>query len=105
MSKAQTLSQKIQVTLAPTHFELINDSHNHSKNPTGETHFQATIISSQFEGLKPIARHRLVMDLAKDEMADGLHALSISAWTPTEWEAREQKTIPLPQCHTKHQKE
>ena len=43
------------------------------------------IISSQFEGLNTLDRHRLIMSSLKEKFQSGeLHALSIDAKTPTE---------------------
>lgn len=49
-----------------------------------------TIVSNQFKGKMPLARHRLVNSLLKDELADGsvIHALTINAWTPEQWEKK-----------------
>lgn len=68
--------------LAPTHFEIIDESHLHaghegSKNGAG--HFRVLISSPQFEGLSTLARHRLVYDRVHDLMPYPVHALSIVA--------------------------
>lgn len=47
-------------------------------------HFEATIISPAFEGLSPIKRHRLVYAALGDAMQQAIHALSITAKTPSE---------------------
>jgi len=45
-------------------------------------HFEATVISAEFEGKSLIKRHRMVMDTVSKEIAsDELHALSIKAKT------------------------
>ena len=57
---------------------------------TGDgSHFDATVISDQFEGLTPIKKQRLVMDTVKPQIASGeLHALSIKTFTNEQWAAR-----------------
>ncbi|WP_078120747.1 BolA family protein [Thiosocius teredinicola] len=46
-------------------------------------HFEATVISSDFEGKSLIQRHRMVMATVSEQIAsDELHALSITAKTP-----------------------
>lgn len=53
------------------------------------SHFEAVIVSESFEGLTPLKRERLVMDLVKSQVASGeLHALSIKALTPAQQAAR-----------------
>jgi BolA protein len=45
------------------------------------------MVSAAFTGKTPIARHRLVNALLKDEFDHhGLHALSLRLKTPQEWE-------------------
>lgn len=38
----------------------------------------------------PLARHRMVNKLLKEELADGnkIHALTIQTWTPAQWEKK-----------------
>ena len=52
------------------------------------THFEAIIVASQFDGLRPIRRHQLVYESLGDRMGGEIHALSIQAFTPDEWSAR-----------------
>ncbi|KAK4894575.1 BolA domain UV induced protein Uvi31 [Elasticomyces elasticus] len=88
------MRQKITDTLAPTSFEVFNDSHLHShhkamKDTTSqETHFRVFITSSAFEKKMQPARHRMVYTLLKDELAaqDGIHALQLRTRTPEEEE-------------------
>lgn len=50
-------------------------------------HFEASVISSAFEAKAMLARHRLVNSVVKDHIHSGsLHALSIRAFTPEEWQ-------------------
>jgi len=49
--------------------------------------FAVAIVSPLFVGKMPIARHRMVNALLKDEFeTQGLHALSLRLRTPDEWE-------------------
>jgi BolA protein len=50
----------------------------------GETHFRVEVVSAAFEGLNRLARERKVQDVLSAELAGGVHALSVSARTPTE---------------------
>jgi len=52
------------------------------------THFEATVISSTFEGKRLIQRHQLVYGAIGDSVGVDIHALSIQALTPDEWAAR-----------------
>lgn len=46
-------------------------------------HFEAVVISPEFEGQSLIQRHRMVMSTVQQQIAsDELHAISIKAYTP-----------------------
>jgi acid stress-induced BolA-like protein IbaG/YrbA len=46
-------------------------------------HFEAVVISPDFEGQSLIQRHRMVMSTVQEQIAsDELHAISIKAYTP-----------------------
>jgi len=52
-------------------------------------HWYATVVTSAFEGLRPIQRHQKVYGTLGDKMAnDEVHALSMKTFTPTEWKAQ-----------------
>lgn len=48
-------------------------------------HFQALIVSGQFEGLRPVQRHQLVYKALGERMREEIHALSMRTLTPEEW--------------------
>jgi acid stress-induced BolA-like protein IbaG/YrbA len=52
------------------------------------THFQALVVAAQFEGARPLARHQLVYKCLGSLMGNEIHALSITALTPAEYEKR-----------------
>ncbi|GAA5971717.1 hypothetical protein JCM11641_000697 [Rhodosporidiobolus odoratus] len=82
-------------SLSPAFLSITNDSHLHrhhapmraSGGGNGETHFSVQVVSEKFEGLRMIQRHRLVNDSLKEQFDQGLHALSIKAKSPNEYEA------------------
>ncbi len=47
-------------------------------------HFEAVIVSPEFAGKRPVARHQLVYAALGEHMRADIHALSISALTPEE---------------------
>ncbi len=52
-------------------------------------HWYATIVSSEFEGKRPIARHqRVYATLGQKMHTDEVHALSMKTFTPAEWQAQ-----------------
>ncbi|MFK8026842.1 MAG: BolA family protein [Gammaproteobacteria bacterium] len=49
--------------------------------------YEATVISTAFEGLSMLKEHQLVYKTVNAQIASGeLHALTIKAFTPEEWE-------------------
>ncbi len=50
-------------------------------------HYELTIVSDHFEGLRPVARQQWVYGKLKDYITSGdLHALTMKTWTEAEWE-------------------
>lgn len=91
------LHDKLVDVLSPAVLEIENESHRHSGN-NPESHFKVTLVAEVFEGKSLVQRHRAVNELARDELAAGLHALSIHAYTPAQWEARGGAIPKSPPC-------
>lgn len=49
-----------------------------------DTHFDAVVVSADFEGKRPLQRHQMVYKTLGDLMGGEIHALSIQALTPGE---------------------
>jgi acid stress-induced BolA-like protein IbaG/YrbA len=64
--------------LACEHLDVRGDGH----------HFEAVIVSPEFEGLSRIRRHQRVYGVLGDRMREEIHALSMTTLTPAEWSAR-----------------
>lgn len=55
-------------------------------------HWYVTLVSTAFEGQRPIQRHQRVYATLGGRMQnDEVHALSIKAYTPAEWAASNAK--------------
>lgn len=83
------IERKLKVSLAPTALSVIDESHHHAgrghhHHPDGETHFRVEVASAAFEGKSRVERHRMVNAILAKELADRVHALAISAKTPSE---------------------
>ncbi len=52
------------------------------------THFEALVVAAEFEGKRPLARHQLVYQTLGSLVGNEIHALSIRALTPSEWDAQ-----------------
>lgn len=51
-----------------------------------QVHFQALVVSAEFEGKAMVRRHQLVYRALGDRMGGEVHALSMRTLTPAEWE-------------------
>jgi acid stress-induced BolA-like protein IbaG/YrbA len=49
-------------------------------------HFEALVVAREFEGKRPLARHQLVYRCLGALVGNEIHALSIRAMTPDEWQ-------------------
>ena len=75
---ADQLQHLIAAGLACDHITLEGDGR----------HWYATIVSPEFEGMRPIARHQRVYATLGGKMAtDEVQALSMKTLTPAEWAA------------------
>ena len=75
---ADELKSIITAGLPCEHIELTGDGR----------HWYATIVSPEFEGMRPIARHQRVYATLGNRMATNeVHALSMKTFTPAEWAA------------------
>ena len=77
--------------LAPSRLELLDESAMHAGHagaaPGGNTHWKLTIVSAAFEGKPTVARHRMIYQALGELMQHPIHALSISARAPSEYDA------------------
>ena len=75
---AEELKSIIAAGLACDHLEVDCDGR----------HWSAVIVSAEFEGKRPIARHqRVYATLGAKIHTDEVHALSMKTLTPAEWAA------------------
>lgn len=97
MTIEQTIRTKVTDALAPQSLELLNESHMHA-GPAVNSHFNLTLVSDQFEGKRPVARHQMIYKVLADEMAGEVHALALHLFTPQEWEEAGNTSTASPNC-------
>ncbi len=73
----ELVHQYINDNLACDHIEVQGDG----------SHFEATIVSTAFEGKSRIQRHQIVYAALGDRMKSEIHALSMRTLTPDEYKA------------------
>lgn len=91
MNQAATRMDRIRTSLeaalAPSVLELTDESALHAGHAgaaSGGGHYRLRIVSNKFDGLKLVMRHRLVYDAVHTMMHAEIHALAITALTPSE---------------------
>ncbi len=87
MDRNTEIRNRLQQRFAPLELEVRDDSAMHKGHAgarDGRGHFTVRIVSTQFNSLGRIERHRMVYAALGDLMQDEVHALSIAAFTPEE---------------------
>lgn len=78
MNPAQ-ITQLIEAGIAASTVQVVSQDN---------THFEALVVASEFEGKRSLARHQLVYQCLGSLVGNEIHALSIMALTPDEWRDR-----------------
>ena len=81
-TSSEALITKLRAAFAPT----LHVSAEDESSGCGAK-FIVTVASSRFEGMPLLDRHRAVNAALAEDMAH-IHALTIRAWTPAQWEAK-----------------
>lgn len=98
MSRMSQLETVLRDAFAPEHLEVRDESAGHSVPKGSESHARVVVVSSRFEGLRLLGRHRMVNEAAAPVFAAGLHALAVEAFVPAEWSERGGVTSQSPAC-------
>jgi BolA protein len=87
MDRNAEIRNRLQQRFAPLELEVRDDSDmhiGHAGARDGRGHFAVRIVSSHFNALGRVERHRMVYAALGDLMQGEIHALSITAFTPEE---------------------
>jgi len=72
----------LEAAFEPESLGVEDDSHSHAGHAGakgGLGHFNVSIVSARFNGMKMLARHRAVYEALDDMMVTDIHALAIDA--------------------------
>jgi len=72
----------LELAFEPESLDVEDDSHKHIGHEgakDGLGHFSVSIVSTQFNGMRMLARHRAVYAALDDMMKTDIHALAIEA--------------------------
>jgi acid stress-induced BolA-like protein IbaG/YrbA len=71
----EKIKNKISNHLNCTHLSVEGDGR----------HFEAVVVSENFQGKSRVERHKFIYDALGDSMAQEIHALSMKTYTREEW--------------------
>lgn len=92
------IAEKLRAALRPVHLDVVNESFMHSVPPGSESHFKVVVVSEIFAGESRVRRHRVVHEALTAELSGRVHALTVEARTPSEWQASGGVTRSSPEC-------
>ena len=92
------ITLKLADAFTPELLEVENESHKHSMDRGGESHFRVVLVSQIFAEMRLIARHRMINELLAHELANDIHALALHTFTPEEWDKKGQQASGSPAC-------
>jgi BolA protein len=92
MSVSDTIRAKLTAAFSPAILDVQDESARHAGHSGatrddgshGETHFHVRIVSAAFEGVGRVERQRRIHAALEAELKGTVHALSLSALTPSE---------------------
>ena len=80
-----TMRAALERAFAPSTLEIIDDGARHAGHAAaGRGHFRVLVVSDAFRGCSRLERHRMVYAALAPLLADGVHALAITARTADE---------------------
>lgn len=85
---AARMRSKLEAALSPALIVIEDESAKHAGHAGaregGETHFRIVIVSERFKGMSRVERQRRVYAAVSEELAERVHALSLTTLTPDE---------------------
>lgn len=85
IDKMHTLLQSMN----PQHLDIIDESHQHiAHHNNSGGHYRLTMVTDLFNNKSRIQRHRMVNKALSSLFPEKIHALSIHAFTTTEYNAQ-----------------
>lgn len=79
--QAQDVAERVRQELPDCEIEVQNDGN----------HYLVVAVGDRFEGMSPVKKQQLIYGALREQLDDGtIHALTIRAFTPAQWAARQQ---------------
>ena len=80
------LYQQISIKKLVIHDESFKHANHAEAKKSQGGHYAILIVSESFINKNPLERHRLINSILKDQFKNNIHALSITALTPEEYQ-------------------
>jgi len=97
MTMIETIEKQLVANLTLSHLDIVNESDNHNVPPESESHFKVTAVADEFEGLRLLARHKLINKILAVELKQ-IHALALHTYTVSDWKQRHGDVPMSPPC-------
>ncbi|MEQ1800417.1 MAG: BolA family protein [Gammaproteobacteria bacterium] len=81
IDRIAVIRNRLGQALEPRVLEIADESHLHAGHAgarDGRGHFHIRIATDRFDGLAPVARHRLIYEALGDLLTTDIHAVRIS---------------------------
>ncbi len=104
----EILRTRLTEAFSPSHLEIVNESYKHNVPKGAESHFKVLVVSNKFEEKSLVERHRMVNTVLAEQLqtgygpggagGSGIHALSIQAKTPAQFDMGGVAIQSTPNC-------
>ena len=75
--------EQVSAALEAQHVKCTNES-----GTCDGAKLELVVVSTKFEGVPLLKRHRMVNDILKTELEGKIHALTMKTWTPAQYESK-----------------
>lgn len=88
--RTERIRRILEMEFKPLHLEIVDASSAHAGHAEagGGGHYFVTIVSEAFRDKSLLERHQMVYRALESMMTSEIHALSIQAWTPEEFQSQ-----------------
>ena len=86
-TRIEKIENALREAFTPSELRIKDQSHLHAGHQgakDGLGHFDVFIVSSKFDGVRSLQRHRMIYEALGDLMDTDIHALRIKSHTPAE---------------------
>ena len=92
MNLVHEIKSRLKKTMAIDHLTIMDDTGKHLRHQhyDGGRHFKIIIVSSTFEGVSLLDRHKLVYQALDGMIKNEIHALGLKTIATSEWKKNKE---------------